>query len=51
MSLDKFYRAHREFFGNYLSKQYPLLVKFLDCNDKLSIQVHPKSGINKKNEA
>ena len=34
-----------EFLGDMVKKEYPdkfpLLVKFLDCNDKLSVQVHP----------
>ena len=26
---------------NYFGRQFPLLIKFLDINDKLSVQVHP----------
>ena len=41
VSLQELYKNHRELFNNYSSKQYPLLVKILDCNEKLSVQVHP----------
>ena len=39
---------HRELFSNYKGEQYPLLAKILDCNDSLSVQVHPnnKQGKN-----
>ena len=30
---------------NYYGRQFPLLVKFLDINDKLSVQVHPDDAI------
>lgn len=30
---------------NYYGRQFPLLVKFLDINDKLSVQVHPDDEI------
>ncbi len=30
---------------NYFGRQFPLLVKFLDINDKLSVQVHPDDEI------
>lgn len=32
---------HRELFGNIEGNQFPLLVKFIDAKDDLSIQVHP----------
>jgi mannose-6-phosphate isomerase len=51
MSLYEFYKTHKSFFCGCKSSIYPLLVKILDCNDKLSVQVHPKSGKNQKNEA
>lgn len=42
-----------------IEKQFPLLIKFLDCNDRLSVQVHPNDeqagdyqlGENGKTEA
>ena len=30
---------------NYFGRQFPLLIKFLDINDKLSVQVHPDDEI------
>ena len=30
---------------NYYGRQFPILVKFLDINDKLSVQVHPDDDI------
>ena len=30
---------------NYYGRQFPLLIKFLDINDKLSVQVHPDDKI------
>ncbi len=30
---------------NYYGRQFPLLVKFLDINDKISVQVHPDDEI------
>ncbi|MCI8660531.1 MAG: mannose-6-phosphate isomerase, class I [Lachnospiraceae bacterium] len=32
---------HRELFGNAKEKEFPLLVKFIDAREDLSIQVHP----------
>lgn len=41
MRLSELYETHRELFGNCRSRQFPLLVKIIDANDDLSIQVHP----------
>lgn len=41
MSLRDLYFEHPELFGTPKSKEFPLLVKFLDANDNLSVQVHP----------
>ena len=30
---------------NYFGRQFPLLIKFLDINDKLSVQVHPDDAV------
>lgn len=30
---------------NYYGRQFPLLIKFLDINDKLSVQVHPDDQV------
>ncbi|GFZ27125.1 mannose-6-phosphate isomerase, class I [Lactobacillus corticis] len=40
-SLRQVYHEHKELFGNPTSEEFPLLVKFLDANDNLSVQVHP----------
>lgn len=40
-SLRTVYHEHPELFGKPNSKEFPLLVKFLDANDNLSVQVHP----------
>lgn len=39
-SLREFYIEKKSFFNNY-NGEYPLLVKIIDANDDLSIQVHP----------
>jgi mannose-6-phosphate isomerase len=41
ISLREFFENHKMFFDNYEGSEYPLLVKLLDCNQDLSIQVHP----------
>lgn len=40
-TLREVYQSHPELFGNPKAKEFPLLVKFLDANDNLSVQVHP----------
>ena len=40
-TLREVYLNHPELFGNPKAKEFPLLVKFLDANDNLSVQVHP----------
>jgi mannose-6-phosphate isomerase len=37
-------------FNNYHTEDFPLLVKFLDAEDDLSIQVHPNNEQAKKLE-
>lgn len=39
--LDQLYRGHKELFGHPKSEVFPLLIKILDANDWLSVQVHP----------
>lgn len=41
LSLRDLYHQQPELFGNPKAKEFPLLVKFLDANDNLSVQVHP----------
>ncbi|WP_276881690.1 mannose-6-phosphate isomerase, class I [Anaerococcus tetradius] len=40
-SLEEVYKNHKELFGNPKEETFPLLVKIIDANDDLSIQVHP----------
>lgn len=39
--LDQLYCEHKELFGHPKSEVFPLLIKILDANDWLSVQVHP----------
>lgn len=39
--LSDLWRDHRELFGNAEGEVFPLLIKILDAQDDLSIQVHP----------
>lgn len=39
--LSRLWKEHTELFGNYPSEKYPLLVKIIDADKDLSIQVHP----------
>lgn len=41
ITLFELYNSNRNLFANHSSPIYPLLVKLLDCNDDLSVQVHP----------
>jgi mannose-6-phosphate isomerase len=53
MSLKDLYQKHKkEIFNNDLSDQFPLLIKILDANDDLSVQVHPDDtyALNHENE-
>ena len=49
-SLRKVYYENPELFGNPKSQEFPLLVKFLDANDNLSVQVHPNDEYARKVE-
>lgn len=40
-SLERLWNHHRELFGNLEGEEFPLLVKVIDADDNLSIQVHP----------
>jgi len=40
-TLAELFEEHRELFGNIEGDQFPLLVKYIDANDNLSVQVHP----------
>ncbi len=41
LTLRELYANHRELFGNHPSDEFPVLIKVIDANDDLSIQVHP----------
>ncbi|WEV39223.1 mannose-6-phosphate isomerase, class I [Lactobacillus sp. ESL0680] len=49
-TLQQAYHEHPELFGNPKEKEFPLLVKFLDANDNLSVQVHPDDEYAKRVE-
>jgi len=44
------WKTHREYFGNQEGERFPLLVKLLDANQDLSIQVHPDDEYAKIHE-
>ncbi len=50
IELREFYSNNRELFNNYPTDEFPLLVKLLDANDDLSIQVHPNDENAKRLE-
>ena len=50
MKLSELYNRHRELFGECKSVKFPLLVKIIDANDDLSIQVHPSDAYAMKHE-
>lgn len=47
MTLLDYYNQNRDFFNNFKG-DYPLLVKIIDANDDLSIQVHPDNKYAKE---
>ena len=47
-TLQWLFENHPEYFSNTKSNVYPLLIKILDSNDKLSIQVHPDDNYAQK---
>ena len=49
-TLSWLYQNHRELFGNCKQEQFPILIKFIDANDNLSVQVHPNDEYAKKYE-
>ena len=49
-TLREVYLTHPELFGNPKAKEFPLLVKFLDANDNLSVQVHPDDNYARVHE-
>ena len=47
-TLTELYKTNRELFGNIESDVFPLLIKIIDANDDLSVQVHPDDLLAKK---
>jgi len=41
LNLEELYAKHSELFGYYPSDSFPILIKYIDANSNLSIQVHP----------
>ncbi len=50
MSLSRLWDEHREIFGNMEGERFPLLIKIIDADDDLSIQVHPDDEYANANE-
>lgn len=48
--LNEVWANHRELFAHETGEVFPLLVKILDANDNLSVQVHPDDEYANKNE-
>lgn len=49
-TLSQLWDDHRELFGGLEGDQFPLLIKILDAQDDLSIQVHPDDAYAYENE-
>ena len=47
-NLDFLYKNQKDLFGNENKEKFPLLIKLIDANDDLSIQVHPDDDMAKK---
>lgn len=43
-TLDRIWSEHRELFGDFPSKDFPLLTKIVDARESLSIHVHPDNS-------
>lgn len=52
MSLDEVLKEHPEFLGTHSSEEgkLPILIKFIDAKEDLSVQVHPTDEYAKENE-
>ncbi|MEY8445498.1 mannose-6-phosphate isomerase, class I [Enterococcus ratti] len=48
--LDDLWKDHKELFGNPTEPVFPLLIKILDAEDDLSVQVHPDDAYGMKHE-
>lgn len=50
MGLDQFYQEEVDFFGGQVDPVFPLLIKILDADQDLSVQVHPDDEFAQKME-
>ncbi|SMO95667.1 mannose-6-phosphate isomerase, class I [Melghirimyces algeriensis] len=51
LTLSELWENHRDLFGNHSSDTFPLLIKILDANADLSVQVHPDDEYGRKYES
>ena len=49
-TLSWLYKEHRELFGNINAEEFPLLIKIIDAQSDLSIQVHPDDAYAREHE-
>src|SRR5699024_9961032 len=49
-TLDNVWDEHRELFGDFPSKEFPLMTKIVDAREALSIHVHPDDAYAFENE-
>lgn len=49
-TLSNLYAEHRELFGNISAEEFPLLIKIIDAQTDLSIQVHPDDAYARERE-
>jgi mannose-6-phosphate isomerase len=49
-TLRDLYNNHRELFGHYKNEEFPIIVKYIDAKEDLSIQVHPDNDYALKHE-
>ncbi len=50
MSLSELFKTNKQLFGNSEEAEFPLLVKIIEAEDHLSVQVHPDDEYAKANE-
>lgn len=50
MLLSELFHTQPELFGRINSNEFPLLIKHIIANDRLSVQVHPDDQYSRKNE-
>ncbi len=50
LTLNELFKTQKELFGNYPGKEFPILIKLIDANLDLSVQVHPNDEYAKKYE-